>query len=238
MPSSARTARSSSPRSRPSTTRQRSGPSGSSTTRCARAGPPTRSALKRPLAHREHDLRPLRPPVAEHPVQLGRDRAAGAQSSGVRGSASSAATARSNASASRACAGARVGEHGRTGALGTLNDEPGNEPRHRAIVADEHAIAATVQREPEPPPEAPTLLVHHRLRPRHPIEAAFGSTVVVPVGEERSPAGKIGRRRPQPPCGSRRLRHLGIRLVVHGVGDTDRRSTGSPSAPPDAGSCG
>ena len=167
---------------------------------------------------REHDLRPLRPPLAEHPVQLRRNRRRGPElcRPGQRIESSRCKIERER---EWPCTGARVRENRRAGALATLNQQTRNEPGHRSIVADEHPIPATDQGEPKPPPHAPTLLVHHRLKPSHAIEDRLRQHRIVPVGEEHSPTGEIGGGRPQPPRCSCRLGHLRIRFVVHGVGE-------------------
>ena len=161
-----RTARSSSPRSRPSTTRQRSGPSASKPRDVAPGRRrPTSVALKRPLAHREHDLLALRPPEAEHAVELGRHRGRRLpRAAASRGSASSAAAARSNASARGPAPALVLVSTAAPVRSPRWTRRPARNPGHRAAVAGEDAVAAAVELEPEPPAEAPAHLVDHRLQ--------------------------------------------------------------------------
>src|SRR5581483_12157024 len=66
-----------------------------------------------------------------------------------------------------ACVRRRRREHRRAGALATVDREAGEETGHRAAVAGEEAVAASVELDPEPPGERPALVVDHRLHARH-----------------------------------------------------------------------
>ena len=240
MPSSARTARSSSPRSRPSTTRQRSGPSGSSHETLRPGGPADQIALKRPLAQRRG--RSPHPPSTSGraPFELGRNRGGRLPRALASAAAHRARRRRGRARAPRGPAPAPVLVSTAAPVRSPRwTTRPGQEPRHRATVAGE----APDRRDGRARARAPT---RGSTSPRRPSSAArairsraaFGSTSSFPSARNIPQRARSAGGRPQPPCCACRLGHLGIRLVAHGVGDTDRRSRGSPSAPPGAGSSG
>ena len=145
--------------------------------------------------------------------------ASGRQGSGARGSASSAASARSSASSSglRPCRGAR--EHRRARALAAVDREPREEPWHGAAVADEDAVAAAVELEPEAPAERPPRLIDHGLHACHLVERSLREHAVVACRRgtlptrARSPAVDHS-------CPSAAVDSVmtEIRLDVHGVG--------------------
>ena len=169
------------------------------------AGPSDELRLEAAAPERQDDLLALRPPVPEDAVELGRRDAAGHPGAGVRGSASSAATARSSASASGARLGARVRQHDGTRALAAVHDEAGQEARHRAPVADEDPVAATVEPEPEPPPElqrsSSTIACTRAIR----SSTAFGSTASSPSARnvpQRARSAAVDHSQPAAPVDS------------------------------------
>ena len=96
---------------------------------------------------------PLRPPAAEHRLDLGRRRPPGCHASAAAGSASIAATARSSASFSGRHR-HRVREHGRADLRLPVDDETREMAGHGAAVADEDMVAGAVELEARSPRRA------------------------------------------------------------------------------------
>ena len=140
------------------------------------------------------------------PSSSGGTAAAGAQGGGMRGSASSAATARSSASASGAASAPVFVSTTAPVRSPRWTHETGEEARHRAAVAGEDPIAATVELEAEPPPHVPRA-------PRPPSSA-------------RAPSG-----RGSPSAARRRLRRRGTSPSARGRPPSTTTTRPRPSTP-------
>ena len=89
-------------------------------------------------------------------------------------------------------------------------------PGHRATVADEDVVPASVELESSPPRQFPALVVDHRPDVRHFFERRHLQHTIVAGREKGTPAGEVARRRPE-------LAHrtgaaeIGVRLEPDGV---------------------
>ena len=105
-------------------------------------------------------------------------------------------------------------------------------------MADEDLVAATVELEPETPPDRPALVVDHRPHVRHLVQLAAGEHAVGAGGEEGAPAREV--LRSTRACRARRHRRVGLGLEPDGVrvrldevaqGRRDRRRRRRPGEP-------
>ncbi len=201
------------------------------TRRSARRGRPTSSSRRRPPLQESTSSDPSdhhRPSIgASRPVR----RRPGASGSGRRGSSSSAASARSSASASGRAPAPVLKSTAAPVRSGRWMQHGGEEARHGAAVADEDAVAAAVELEPEPPAERPRRLVGHRLHARHLVERLAASTPSAPGREEVGPAREIVDGRPEPAHRGDRPFDGEVRLDRDAVAVRDRRSSRSRAGP-------
>ena len=227
-------ARSSSPRSRPSTTRQRSARRLETET-VRPGGAADELRLEPPLRQRQDHLLALRPPRPEHAAR----RSAGGAAPGARarGRPSQQRRARRPRDRARASPGSALAPVFVSTAAPVRvcrwTTSAGQEARHRAAVPDEDAVAAAARaRARAPSRRVQRSLVDHRLDAAISLERRADEDAVVPVAEERRPSARgrrpstrASRRRPCSPSPRDRARPAPCRR-------TDRRSTASRSAPP------